>query len=110
MAWYRSGGLEAVRSHRGGGHGQVPRLTLEEQEHLAQEVATGRFRNAAAIGAWITATYGVTYREGGCTVCWSGCAVRPKSRDRSTRGPTLTSRRRGTRGAWCRADGDGHHR
>jgi len=28
-------------------------------------VATGRFRNAAAIRTWITETYGVSYTEGG---------------------------------------------
>jgi transposase len=65
VAWYRSGGMAAVRSHRLGGPGQPPRLTPEQQEAVAQEVATGRFRNAAAIRTWITETYGVSYTEGG---------------------------------------------
>jgi len=65
VAWYRSGGREAVCSHRLGGPGQPPRLTPEQQEHLAQEVETGRFRNAVAIRAWIAETYGVSYTEGG---------------------------------------------
>jgi transposase len=65
VAWYRSGGLAAVRSHRLGGPGQPPRLTPEQQEGVAQEVETGRFRNAASIRAWIKETYGVSYTEGG---------------------------------------------
>jgi transposase len=65
VAWYREGGIEVVRSHRMGGYGQMPRLTPEQQEHLAQEVEPGRFRNATAIRAWITETYGVSYTEGG---------------------------------------------
>src|SRR3954453_22636796 len=31
-AWYREGGLEAIRTHRMGGYGQPPRLTVEQQE------------------------------------------------------------------------------
>jgi transposase len=65
VAWYRDGGLELVRGHRMGGYGQTPRLTEEEQEQLAQEVETGRFRNAAAIRAWVAETFGVAYTEGG---------------------------------------------
>jgi len=65
VGWYRRGGLAAIRAHRLGGPGQPPRLTPEQQEHLAQEVATGRFRNAIAIRAWVAETYGVTYSEGG---------------------------------------------
>lgn len=65
VAWYRSGGIAAVRSHRLGGPGQPPRLTPEQQEQVAQEVETGRFRNAATIRTWIIETYGVTYTQGG---------------------------------------------
>jgi transposase len=65
VAWYREGGLEAVRTHRMGGYGQTPRLTEDQQEQLAQEVATGRFRNAVAIRAWVVETFGVAYTEGG---------------------------------------------
>lgn len=65
VAWYRAGGMEAIRSHRLGGPGQPPRLTPEQQEQVAEEVATGRFRNAATIRAWVAQTYGVSYTEGG---------------------------------------------
>jgi transposase len=65
VAWYRAGGLEEVRTHHAGGYGQSPRLRAEQQEQLAQEVATGRFRNALAIRAWVAETFGVSYTEGG---------------------------------------------
>jgi transposase len=65
MVWYRRGGLEAVRSHRLGGPGAAPRLTPEQQEQVAREVETGRFRTAADIRHWIEQTFGVSYSEGG---------------------------------------------
>jgi transposase len=65
VAWYRAGGLAEVRRHRMGGYGQPPRLTAEQQEQLATEVETGRFRNALAIRTWVAETFGVTYTEGG---------------------------------------------
>jgi transposase len=78
VSWYRSGGLDAVRAHRMGGYGQESRLTPAQQEAVAQEVATGRFRNAAAIGAWIAATYGVTYTEGGLYSLLERLRCKPK--------------------------------
>jgi len=60
-----TGGLPAIWSHRLGGPGKAPWLTPEQQEALAQDVATGRFRNAVAIGAWVNQMYGVSYTEGG---------------------------------------------
>lgn len=63
--WYRTGGLAGVLAHRQGGHGQPARLTAEQQEQLGDEVATGRFRTAAEIRAWIDETFGVAYRPGG---------------------------------------------
>jgi transposase len=65
VAWYRADGLDEVRRRRAGGYGQTPRLTEEQQEQLAQEVATGRFRNAVAIRAWVAETFEVIYTEGG---------------------------------------------
>jgi transposase len=64
--WYRhEGGVAGVLAHRHGGVGQPSRLTAEHQEQVAAAVATGRFRTAAEVGQWITATFGVTYRPGG---------------------------------------------
>jgi len=64
-AWYRTGGLPAVRAHRLGGTGQPPFLSPAAQAQVADEVATGRFRTAGEIRDWIRAQYGVTYTLGG---------------------------------------------
>jgi transposase len=63
--WYRTGGLEGVLAHRQGGAGQPARLTAEQREQLADEVATGRFRTAAEVRSWIGEAFGVAYRPGG---------------------------------------------
>jgi len=65
VAWYRAGGVAAVRAHRLGGTGQVPLLSAAAQAQVADEVATGRFRTAAEIQGWIAETYGVTYTLAG---------------------------------------------
>lgn len=78
VAWYRAGGLAAVRTHRLGGYGQPARLTAAQQEQLAQEVATGRFRNAVAVRAWVTETFGVTYTEGGMDSLLERLRCKPK--------------------------------
>ena len=54
-AWYRAGGVAAVTAPRAGGHGQPARLSPEQQVELADQVATGRFRTAGEIRAWIAA-------------------------------------------------------
>ncbi len=46
-----------------GGKGQQPFLTSEQEEQLAQEIATGRFRTAAQIRGWIIEQYGVSYKH-----------------------------------------------
>ncbi len=78
VGWYRTGGLAAVRSHRLGGPGQPPRLTPEQQEQVAKEVETGRFRSAATIRVWITETFGVTYSEGGMYTLLARLRCAPK--------------------------------
>ena len=57
--------MAAVRAHRLGGYGQPAFLSAAAEAAVADTVATGRFRTAAAVGAWIAATYGVRYRPGG---------------------------------------------
>jgi len=65
VAWYRQGGRAEVQRRHMGGVGQPSRLTPAQQERVAQEVATGRFRTAAAIRGWVAQTFAVTYTEGG---------------------------------------------
>jgi transposase len=78
VAWYREGGLDAIRTHRMGGYGQTPRLTDEQQEQLAAEVATGRFRNAVAIRTWVAEMFDVTYTEGGMYSLLERLRCKPK--------------------------------
>jgi transposase len=78
VAWYRKGGLDEVRRHHAGGYGQTPRLTEEQQEHLAAEVETGRFRNGVAIRAWVAETFGVSYTDGGMYSLLERLRCKPK--------------------------------
>jgi len=65
VRWDEAGGRAAVRAHRQGGAGPQPRRRAAPPQQLAGEVATGRFRAAAASGAWIGTTCAVSYRPGG---------------------------------------------
>src|SRR5215211_5786662 len=62
VGWYRAGGMAEVLAHRQGGYGQPRKLTTDQEAQVRAEVATGRFRSAVEVGAWIGATFGVTYR------------------------------------------------
>jgi transposase len=78
VAWYRDGGLALVRQRRSGGIGQPPFLSAVAQEHIAQEVATGRLRTGAEIGDWIAQTYQVDYTVGGIYTLLGRLGCRPK--------------------------------
>jgi transposase len=65
LAWYRAGGLAEVEGRHAQGKGASPFLTPEQQTDLADEVATGRFRTAAEIRAWVQERWGVSYTAGG---------------------------------------------
>jgi transposase len=65
VAWYRRGGRAEVRAHPMGGKGLPAFLTAEQQEAVASEVATGRFRTAGEIRDWIATQYDVSYTIGG---------------------------------------------
>ena len=76
--WYRSGGLDGVLAHRQGGDGRPPRLSVAQQEQVGDAVASGRFRTAAEIGAWIAASFGVVYRPGGVASLLARLRCHPK--------------------------------
>lgn len=79
MDWYRhEGGVDGVLAHRQGGRGQPARLRAAPQERVADEIATGRFRTAAEIRAWIADPCGVTYRPGGVTSLVGRLRCHPK--------------------------------
>ena len=65
LAWYRVGGLAPLEARHAQGRGAPSFLTPEQQAELAGEVATGRFRTAAEIRAWVRERWGVAYTEGG---------------------------------------------
>jgi transposase len=65
LAWYRAGGLAPLEQRHAQGQGAPSFLTPEQQAALAEEVATGRFRTAAEIRAWVQETWSVSYTEGG---------------------------------------------
>ena len=60
-----SRGAAAVEARHAGGRGAPSFLAPEQREELAAEVATGRFRTAAEIRAWVRERWGVAYTEGG---------------------------------------------
>jgi transposase len=78
VAWYRDGGLTVVRARHMGGVGQAPRLTPEQQERVAREVATGRFRTAAEVRGWVAEAFRVTYTEGGMYSLLARLRLAPK--------------------------------
>lgn len=79
VRWYEAGGLGAVRAHHQGGAGPASRLSAAQQEQVAAEVATGRFRSAAEIGEWIRTTFGVGYRPGGVASLLARLHCAPKA-------------------------------
>ena len=78
VRWYEAGGLAAVRSRHQGGAGPQPRLTAAQQEHLAAEVASGRFRAVAAIRQRVAEVFGVPYTEGGMYTLLARLKCAPK--------------------------------
>jgi transposase len=54
------------------------RLTEEQQERLATEVATGRFRNALGIRAWGAETFGAAYTAAGMYSLLEWVRCKPK--------------------------------
>jgi transposase len=78
VRWYERGGLAAVRAHRQGGAGPPPRLSAAQQEQLAAEVASGRFRSATTIRQWVAEAFGVTYTEGGIYTLLARLQCAPK--------------------------------
>ena len=62
LAWYRAGGLAAVRAHRRAGKGRAAYLTAEQQAQLVDRAASGAFFTAQDVRRWVADTFGVEYR------------------------------------------------
>jgi transposase len=78
LGWYRAGGLAAVEGRHAGGQGAPAFLTAGQRAELADEVATGRFRTAAEVRAWVAERWGVAYTEGGMYALLKRLRCRPK--------------------------------
>jgi transposase len=79
VSWYRAGGLAPVEGRHAGGQGAPSLLTAGQREELAAEVATGRFRTAAEIRAWVAERWGATYTEGGMYALLARLRCAPKA-------------------------------
>ena len=96
VGWYRDGGVEEVLSHKKGRRGTPRFLSTEEEQELAEEVSSGRFRTAGEIRDWIESI--PVCRLG----CWCGVFMRKQTLGNWRRSP-------GKRGAWsrpCRSGSD----
>lgn len=78
VAWYRTGGLQAVRSHPLRGPGRRARLTDVQQEQVCAQRATGTVHTAWDALDWVTAQFGVSYRRKGIYSLLARLRCRPK--------------------------------
>ena len=78
VAWYRAGGLTPLEERHAQGRGAPSFLTPEQQNELADEVATGRFRTAAEIRQRVQERWGVSYTEGGMYALLKRLGCAPK--------------------------------
>ena len=65
LAWYRTGGLAAIRAHHQAGRGRTAWLTAEQQAQLQQQAASGAFFTARDVQQWVAETFGVQYTRKG---------------------------------------------
>ncbi len=78
VAWYREGGVGAVRSKKSCGKGQASRLSPEQCRQLRQFTAQEGFASAAAAQQWIEQRFGVVYRAGSVYGLLSRLGIRLK--------------------------------
>ncbi len=67
-----------MEGRHAGGQGAPSLLTAAQRAALAEEVATGRFRTAAEIRAWVEERWGVAYTEGGMYALLQRLGCAPK--------------------------------
>ena len=65
LAWYRAGGLGALRAHHQAGTGRAAYLTPAQQDELVATITQGRFFTAQEVRAWVTERFGVAYTPKG---------------------------------------------
>jgi transposase len=65
VAWYRRGGIAAVRTHRRVGRGKAPMLSPEQQQQFRDQLALGVFHTAKDAMSWVAQRFGVHYTQKG---------------------------------------------
>src|SRR5579883_96495 len=78
VAWYRSGGLAAVRAHHLGGAGRPSRLSAAQEAALREHLASGAVHTAWDVLDWLAAQYQVTYQRKGIYSVLKRLGARPK--------------------------------
>lgn len=78
LAWYRQGGLAALRSHRRQGAGRAAYLSAAQQAALVAQAATGAFYTAQDAVAWVAEQFGVHYTLKGMYRLLARLKTRPK--------------------------------
>ena len=62
LAWYRAGGLAALRRHRRGGQrGRPPYLTADQRAQVVAHAAQEPFASIEAARRWVEQRFGVRY-------------------------------------------------
>ncbi len=78
LAWYRRGGLVAVRTPQVAGKGRAALLSAAQQTALVDDVASGTVHTAQDAVDWVAQEYGVRYRLGGMYSLLRRLRCRPK--------------------------------
>lgn len=78
LAWYRRGGLAAVRAPQVAGKGRAGLLTAVQRTALVEHVAGGTVHTAQDAVAWVRREYGVEYRLGGMYTLLGRLRCQPK--------------------------------
>lgn len=66
LAWYREGGVDAVRSKKGGNaRGSSSRLSPAQKETLLAQANKDGFESGLAVRDYIEQTFGIVYTVGG---------------------------------------------
>jgi transposase len=78
LAWYRAGGVAAVREHRRAGKGRPAMLSRAQQQALRDHLASGAVHTAWDAIDWVAAQFDVTYQRKGMYSLLKRLHSRPK--------------------------------
>jgi transposase len=79
VAWYRLGGVAAVRQHRNGGRqGRTPYLTADQRAQLVAHAAAEPFPSIGAAQHWVERAFGVHYTYWGMRSLFRQLELTPK--------------------------------